>query len=357
VFINTIFKYRQNLNRFKVVELIFEEKFPALEASIIIPVFNQENRIILNLMSIIENLGSKAEIIIINDGSEDDTDLVIRKFLKNYINKRANLQRIVYYSFKYCNFETMSDYFGVLQSRAKFIIEIQADMRLLHKNFDSQMIKTLSQNTDIFILSGRGITPFQDVFDAFSKSKGNEASINTNILKSIYFHIVRKRRNEPNVSKIEPETIDYQRIFPNSIDFAKSKRAGRLGRLIEQNIMHKENIFYVGETVMRGPICFSKERYENLGGFNINSFFLGFDEHDLNLRARQIYKWKAGYLPISFESPLENGSMRMKRSLKSRFELLLFTQKTNQNIKRSSLYMQHLKGGASYNDHEIRRVK
>jgi hypothetical protein len=96
--------------------------------------------------------------------------------------------------------------------------------------------------------------------------------------------------------------------------FEEIKKAGWLGAAIEElredadfdlksELAAHSRKMWVGETVMRGPILFRRAEYNQYGGFDIMSFFLGNDDHDLFLRARQRGK-NVAFTPLHFSSPL-----------------------------------------------------
>jgi len=353
---SAILKYKIEQNSFDVIHLEVNEVSEKILVSIVVPVFNQESTIRNNLESLITNLGTSAELILVNDCSSDGTDSEIHNFLAKSKSLSPNLRRISYYKFKHSLFETRSDHFGILKSSGSYIIEVQADMCILEPNFDRKLVATLENNPDLFMLSCRGIMTFREIFESFSKSKGNEVAINTNLFKSIANFLVINLRRWQSIKDSHEILTETGPIFPSLEEFSTSGNAGRLGRLIDQNSVSDVKNLYVGETVMRGPICFSKDRYMELGGFNVEAFFLGFDEHDLNLRARVLKNWKAGYTPISFESPLKNGSMRKKRSLKTRLEILVAIKRTNRHVPNSELFKVMESGGLSIEEYEIRTI-
>ena len=59
--------------------------------SVIIPIYNQENIVVENLQSIINNTSDNFEIIMILDFCFDNTEQNIMNFLDNYDNKVDNL--------------------------------------------------------------------------------------------------------------------------------------------------------------------------------------------------------------------------------------------------------------------------
>ena len=77
------------------------EKIKIKSLSIIFPLFNEEQRIKKSLdkiSRILPELGiKKTEIILVNDGSNDQTDLIIKKFIKSLnFQKRKKINYVKY---------------------------------------------------------------------------------------------------------------------------------------------------------------------------------------------------------------------------------------------------------------------
>lgn len=325
---------------------------PVPEVTFVVPVFNQDSRITTNLQSIIDNSTLACEIIIINDASEDKTKKVLEDFFSEKIKMKQNLSSIQFINFGVSRFETYCDHYGILRAKGRYIIEVQADMEIREAEFDRKMIQILKNNDDIFMLSARGIMDFQEIAKNFNSSTGTEAFVSSSILK---FTKNRLRRTRTMHDVFVLDRLNALNIIlPSDESFKKSKKAGRLARYIEVNVPFSESDLYVGETVMRGPIAFEKSRYMTLGGLNTASFFLGFDEHDLNLRARNEMNWFAAYSPISFLSPLDHGSMRKRRTNKAKFELFLAQKRISQNYRKSALYKYIKEEKITFDDHHKR---
>lgn len=335
----------------KLVSVLNENSNSVLPTiSFVIPVFNQASVISKNLKSVINNTELLAEIIIINDASEDDSEEAILNFIEDAKAFPQNIISVHLYSFRKSRFETYCDHFGIMNAKGRYIIEIQADMEITEPAFDKKMVDGIESDHRIFMASGRGIMDFESVRSHFMSSSGTEASSASSLLKSMLFKLISK-----NKKPASPKTdlrLDPEDIFPTSKIFKETKRAGRLGRLIELEIPRDLKHLYVGETVMRGPLAFEKDRYLQLGGLNTKSFFLGFDEHDLNLRGRQEHAWLSAYIPIAFNSPLENGSMRKKRSRKARVEIFLAQKRIKRFAGDSALSKASSLGKIEFQDHE-----
>jgi glycosyltransferase involved in cell wall biosynthesis len=318
-----------------------ESNYPVV--SIVVPLYNQEKQIANIIRNIFLNTSVTSEIILIDDASTDESLNVVLETLKNMDFNSSNVKDYTVISSKRTLFETKCDALGISNSRGLYILEIQADMLITEYGFDRKMLNIVQQNPDIFAVSGRGIMTFAEIYENYEKTQGAEASISRSIVHSIYRRMNAKKI--PINNKQENSTSDSNVLFnPNQEEFLKMGNAGRLGRAIDLEMSHTallDKFLYVGETVMRGPLFFEKARYESLGGFDSRSFFLGFDEHDLFLRARKEFGWKSAYVPIGFFSPLSNGSMRRKRSLKTKFNLWRNTKRVSRNRIKSALFCFH----------------
>ena len=114
--------------------------------------------------------------------------------------------------------------------------------------------------------------------------------------------------------------MDQDALFPNLLLFETTKSAGRLGSLIFESLektARLQNNIWVSETIMRGPIIFDKSKYISVGGFNLDSFFLGFDDHHLFLNAFVQKGFRCGYTPIDYFTYPEGGSTRKRRNLRT----------------------------------------
>ncbi len=66
------------------------------KVSVIIPAWNEEVGVVSTIESILRNTYNNIEIIVINDGSTDNSDRVVREFIKNYKDKGEDKKTIVY---------------------------------------------------------------------------------------------------------------------------------------------------------------------------------------------------------------------------------------------------------------------
>ena len=325
----SVFKKRLNQTPRLIHKFDSANNLHQVEVSFVIPVHNQKEIIASNVKALLSCITLDSEIIFVDDSSSDGSKEEILNAISGELPQE--IKRIFLYRFEHPIFESACDDFGIKSASGKYIIEVQADMQIQENGFDKKMTRVLRENPDIFMLSGRGVMQFDDIAETYSRSRGTESYFSKSLRSSIWRNIIKVIRKDNEIDFKEPRAVTtgsndsslQKLVFPTKEEFSESGRAGRLGTLIEINHIEPRQLLYIGDTVMRGPICFIRERYVELGGFNLESFFLGYDEHDLNLRARVEKGWMSGFLSIDFVSPLSHGSMRKSRSFKNKFELYL----------------------------------
>ena len=254
--------------KYKIVLDKIYEKFN-IKYTVVVPVFNQENIIIKNINSIINNTLGDYEIIIINDYSSDSTLALLKKFFVNYKPIYGNFKRIRIIDTNWPVFETKCDNIGFKLSKAKFVLEIQADMQMLIKGYDQILSKPFNTIQNLIAVSGR----CAHFFDYKDDSDG----------------------------------------------------AGKLGINIEKSIKDlnvKENNFYIFDTCNRGPLLIDSSKLIQMNYLDERNYFLDNSEHDLMLRARLSKNYICGYFPIDFYAPLKNGSTR-NRKIKLNFKNII----------------------------------
>jgi glycosyltransferase involved in cell wall biosynthesis len=325
------------------------------EISVVIPFFNRQNDLKLNLGQLVSMLSVPCDLILINDASEDETLFELVSWVEFLSDNPGSIVEISVYSAKSQQFETRCDHFAIMRSRCQYVLEIQADMFITEQGFDVRLIRAMKSNKDLIALSGRGCHSFLDVFDSFQSSMGaatfdhqgisNFVVNRFRVFTALFLDMVRVRRKRITTPPhpLPVTTLQLDEVFPDLELFQKNACAGKLGQLINSSLDTPGsylNRIWVGDTVMRGPLLIDKLKYSNLGGFNLKSFFLGYDEHDLFLRAN-IAGLICGYVPINFRSPLETGSTRAPRSWNTEMLLTFKVIKIRLNRRTCALYTDH----------------
>lgn len=313
--------------------------------SVVVPIFEQESIIYRHLQAITKCMTLPFELILINDASSDNTDREIRKYIEWSSSNHGTCIRIKYFKNFWPWFETKCDDFGIRNSKGLYVLEIQADMLIKQIGFDKILFDLMERDSSILALSGRGTHKIDLLKKSLAHQNGTEVSdrifsnkiilkIKYKIKKEISQHYSFGNQNDLIAPINSKNTFNHDPvklrddIFPSPDVFDSSGGAGFLGTLVDllpydnQSVINEmiakesKRIWY-GETVMRGPLVINKKSYIALGGFDINAFYLGNDDHDLFVRSRQ-YGYKVGFTPLNFASPLILGNSRKKRKVKSR---------------------------------------
>lgn len=348
IFIRKIAEYVQNS---KAVPII----------SFVVPVFNQESVIREHLIQIVTNSSLIHEIIIINDSSSDKSRDMVLEFISDIKNGAdtdyVKTIAVSFFETRIPWYETKCDDFGIGVAKSNFIIEIQADMKIKEKDFDHKLLKILSTDDALFAISGRGTHKISELSSSSERRRQS--------LKKAYFLFRKKMSIKRFLYKLVSENSraiptkksteitsnqDFtSEIFPSPQSFENNGRAGFLGTLIEKVPYDGDNLYtrqiktnsgkiWIGETVMRGPLLLRKDYYKMIGGFNTKAFFLGNDDHDLFIRAKD-FGLKVGYSPVVFASPLNLGSTRKGKKTVSEIFYLFNSWIREKSFFESTFYM------------------
>jgi glycosyltransferase involved in cell wall biosynthesis len=308
-----------------------------IELSIIIPVFNQQIIITDVIKSLLSSITLKSELIIIDDGSEDETFASILNYFDNCnLIEFPNLTEVHLFSLRYSRFETYCDDFAIRISQARYCLEVQADMFIQDPGFDKRLVTLMQNFPDIAMLSGRGVEPLSSIIDSYQTSLGSESAFFSSEFQFILhrsrlwiknkvknkLHRVLNKKYDVNWDKFE-NTQNFE-IQGDQL-FLETGCAGRLGNLINLSPSVGDILpprVYLGETVMRGPLLIDRKKYLELGGLNTDQFFLGFDDHDFCRRTTDFH-YRVGYSPVNFSSPLHLGATRKHRTALSELLILV----------------------------------
>ena len=110
--------------------------------SIIIPVYNTELYLEKCLNSVLKSLPIKTEIIIINDGTKDNSEEIIKKYEKKY-------PTIIKYYKKQNGGLSHTKNYGLEKAKGKYIGFVDSDDYIKENMFDVMLKKALIENADI----------------------------------------------------------------------------------------------------------------------------------------------------------------------------------------------------------------
>jgi glycosyltransferase involved in cell wall biosynthesis len=227
--------------------------------SIVTPVYNQEDIIVENTKSIIENTIGNFEIILILDFCFDNTEKNILEYFENNVPVGKDFVKIrIFKNKKKPLFETKCDNIGFKNSVGKYCLEIQSDMKMTEYGYNIHLTKPFHLYDNVIAVSGR-------------------------CAHNLY----------------------------------SSDGVGKLGTDIEKNVCDLnvcKNKFYVFETCNRGPLLLDRSKLEELNFLDEINYFLNNSDHDLMARAFLEKKYICGYVPIDFYSPFYWGSTRNNKT-------------------------------------------
>ena len=222
-----------------------------IEYSVVIPVFNQEEIIEQNILSVLTHMEGYFEIIIILDNCIDKTESILLNLFNNV--NLTSLVKVILIKQETPVFETTCDNIGFILSSGKYIVEIQADMEMTEYGFNTSLARPFKKYDDIIGISGRCT------------------------------HI-----------------------------FGAPVGAGKLGELVSQPLSGDldRNTLYMFGTCNRGPLVLDREKLKSMEFLDEQNYFLDNSDHDLFARSYYLKGWRCGYVPIEFNAPLKNGSTR-----------------------------------------------
>lgn len=240
------------------------------EFAVIVSLHNQANIVTETIGSLLRQVKGLWEIVFVFDDCRDASLTVVQGVLKQWMASKE-------FRDTHCNTSVLTRVRFVVQSTA--IWETSSDNLGLRITFPSRY----------YLLVQADMTNFEDAF---------------NLKLAAPFEVY-------------PDLIAVSaRCSHNLVPRQNSKgSAGRCGTdvaspLVDQDLLEKDNILFVRETVNRGPLLLHADRLRTIGLFDELNFFLGDDDHNMALRAFTQYGWKSGHFQINFSSPLEYGTSR-----------------------------------------------
>jgi GT2 family glycosyltransferase len=210
------------------------------------------------LNGIIQNTKGKYELIVALDGCTDQSEFLVKNFLKN-----TNIK----YKILYANniFETRSNNLAAKNSSEDYIIIIQDDMVIKEEGWNLRLVQPIKKFDDIFAVTARTAHSW----------KINENSKDIHLLD---FELDRW-----------PDIL----IHINHADKNCTER----------------DIFAIRDSVNRGPLLLKHEIFKKLNYFDEIYAPLDMDEHDLCYRAKSL-GYKSGFYSIDYVSQPEWGGTR-----------------------------------------------
>lgn len=226
--------------------------------SIIMPIHNQEQVIVKHMESIFTyTTETPYEVLLILDACSDNTQTLLLEFFSHFESYPELCTRILVCKSETPLFETTCDNIGLYCAKGTYVIEIQADMEMTEKGYNQRLLQPFVKDNMIIGISGR---------------------------------CCHGLKNNSGV--------------------------GKLGTNIEQPLPNNmpRDVYFIGETCNRGPLALDIQKVRKLGYLDEVNYFLDNSDHDLFARAFVQHNWICGYVPIEFNTKLENGSTRKPRN-------------------------------------------
>ena len=329
--------------RYKIEPNLILEKVISCEdtiSTLILTVFNQHLIIkdVLTALAVSTQLPS--DLIIIEDGSEDETLSSLTAAINSIAWDTFRFSSIKVFRNTVSKFETVCDDFGIRTATTNCVILIQSDVLITENGFDQLLLSALTSSDDLLMISGRGAELITPEANAFKHSTG---SIITGRTFQIASRMARGKRIGLSLcrylstllaavsifelklyrlfwSRFSKSSITANGVFantrPNAQEFSNTGSAGYVRSHIytEKSGFLEHGSIWVSQTVMRGPICVDRQKYLECDGFDTNSCFLGFDDHELALRSYLDRHYRVGFVPIGYHSDPNWGTTRKPRS-------------------------------------------
>ena len=207
--------------------------------SICIIVYNMENYIEKNLLSIINQSFQDFEIIIVNDASEDNTENIIKKF--QITDKRIKL---LSHSKKLGTYHSRVD--AIYNSKSKYTLLMDPDDMYLNENLFQKLYDyNIKYNLDII------------EFLVLEQIEGN---------KEIYFSKSQFGNHSHNFDKniiYQPELSNLLYHFPNSSEYSRTICRNIWNKMIRNDIFIKVNK-YIGNDYFNENIVIGDDMLMNI---------------------------------------------------------------------------------------------
>lgn len=186
-----------------------------IKVSIIVPVYNVENYLEKCLNSLVKQTLKNIEIIVVNDGTKDNSQNIIDKFTKKYSNIKS-------YKKKNGGLSSARNY-GLKHARGEYIAFVDSDDYVEFDMYENMYKKAKESDFDVvvcnlnYIYDNKSIKAYSNVNkDLLTKSEIKKSMIN--IYPAAWNKIYKKQLFENNVlfkEKVWYEDVEFlYRLYP-----------------------------------------------------------------------------------------------------------------------------------------------
>ena len=266
-----------------------------------IPIKNQGEVIFKILNTLFESISFDFSVGVVLDNCTDNTEREVRRFISERAKENKNLQRFDLLSSNGELFEATCENLLFQFCEEKYFMSLQADIYMVDDSFIDRSINAFDQNSHLLGISGRAIVGYGPE-QKMAQNSAIRALINLPNL--IAPKIWRKKRLGPAPSR-EGYFGDTSRQPDSSMQFSAKQL----------------KTIYPGQAIIRGPLIWRSEFFEQLGGFDDFAYFLGRDDCDLSLRGWLQLKYFVAYMPCRSYSNPHEGTTRKPRTAEAITEL------------------------------------
>ena len=312
--------------------------------SYVVPVHNAAGHIAEVLTRIATAGVNTAELIVVLDSCVDESRAQVEQATRAISDASSSLTRVTIIESHTPLFETASDNLGAAEARAPFTIEVQADMFMDEPGFDQRFVEVLTEWDDLMLVSARACHEFPDARPLFGsvtgkgRSRAHYLGRRAAIRMSLgIIPAMQRRRTAVPHDGTSPATRGG---LPSAGQFARTRMAGwtddYVGLPLDPALIGDRRV-WVSDTANRGPLAWRTDRFRTMGGFDEAAFFLGYDGHDLMVRALRDHGWRAAFIPVAFHAPVRLGSTRARRTVRQEWEVASFAARRRAGWNRSAL--------------------
>lgn len=203
-----------------------EEKLPLI--SVIVPIYNTEKYLNECLGSISEQTYKNLEIILVNDGSTDNSPKIVEDFVKNDSRARALFQKN--------SGQALARQNGFVESKGEYICFVDAD-DIISKTYVEDLFAALKQEKTDMSVCGIAVFCKRSDIEKIRKKDKNETSLEKNLLK--IFSENYRLLSPPHFILQSMTTKLYRRDLLEDLDYSVLKTNVLEDNLISSQIIKK----------------------------------------------------------------------------------------------------------------------
>ena len=216
-----------------------------IDISIIVPIYNAEKYLKKCIDSLINQTKKEIEIILINDGSTDNSEKIIKEY---------NDERIVYFKNKNQGIGITRN-FGIERSHGKYLLFIDSDDYIELNTCEVLYNKVIEEKLDIVVCNF--YKDFEDgriekiTIDKFNTTSIKENPKIINIINPSPWNKLFKKEliDKNNIRFVENKKYEDAPFFTGAIKYAK--RIGQVNDYLNYYVIHNNS-----ETLVRDRRCF-----------------------------------------------------------------------------------------------------